>query len=222
MGAGAYASRRVHYKMRAMTTTALAVPVMERVCAAIAAEGLAIEPGFLPPASVASLAAEARRLDAAGRFRAAGIGRGERRVERGDIRGDRILWLDEGTHVAAERAALDLFEKLRLALNRELFLGLFSFEGHYALYPPGARYRRHRDRFRDDDARVLSCALYLNAAWREADGGALRIYLQGGATRDVPPLGGTLACFLADRYEHEVLPAMRERLALTGWFRRRA
>jgi len=208
--------------MGAMTTTALAMPMIERVCAAIAAEGLAIESGFLPPALVASLAAEARRRDAAGEFRAAGIGRGERRVERSDIRGDRILWLDEGTRVVAERAALDLFEKLRLALNRELFLGLFSFEGHYALYPLGARYQRHRDRFRDDDARVLSCALYLNTAWREADGGALRIHLPGGATRDVPPLGGTLVCFLADRYEHEVLPAMRERLALTGWFRRRA
>ena len=210
-----------------MTRTALAMPAIERVCAAIAEHGLAIEPGFLPPPLVASLAAEAQRRDAAGDFRPAGIGRGGRRVERSDIRGDRILWLEENAPVAAERAApaqraaLEELEALRLALNRGLFLGLFSFEGHYALYPPGARYLRHRDRFRDDDARVVSCALYLNANWRDTDGGALRIHSPGGATRDVLPQGGTLACFLADRYEHEVLPARHERLALTGWFRRR-
>ena len=204
-----------------MTTTVLALPAIERVCAAIAEDGLAIEPGFVPPPLVASLAAEARRCAAAGEFHAAGVGRGAMRVERGDVRGDRILWLDECMHAAAGRAALDAFETLRLALNRELFLGLFSFEGHYALYPPGARYLRHRDRFRDDDARVVSCALYLNAGWRDTDGGALRIHFPDGATRDVLPRSGTLACFLADRYEHEVLPARRDRLALAGWFRRR-
>lgn len=205
-----------------MTTTALAMPAIERVCAAIAEDGLAIEPEFLPAPRVASLAAQARRRDAAGEFGSAGIGRGEMRVERSEIRGDRILWLDGEPRLAAERAALAALDALRLALNRELFLGLFAFEGHYALYPPGARYLLHRDRFRDDDARVLSCALYLNASWRDADGGALRIHFPGGATRDVLPQGGTLACFLADRYEHEVLPARRDRLALTGWFRRRA
>jgi SM-20-related protein len=99
---------------------------------------------------------------------------------------------------------------------------LFAFEGHYALYPPGAFYRRHRDRFRDDDGRVLSCVLYLNQDWDAGDGGTLRIHLDGGDTRDVLPAGGTFACFLADRFEHEVLPATRERLAISGWFRRRS
>jgi SM-20-related protein len=42
-----------------------------------------------------------------------------------------------------------------------------------------------------------------------------------GATRDVLPEGGTLVAFLADRFPHEVLPATRERLAFTGWYRRR-
>src|SRR2546421_26403 len=77
-------------------------------------------------------------------------------------------------------------------------------------------------RFRDDDARMLSCVLYLNDAWTAADGGALRIYLSPTDVCDVLPVGGTLVCFLSDRYEHEVLPATRERLAITGWFRRRS
>ena len=105
--------------------------------------------------------------------------------------------------------------------TRRPLLGLFSFEGHYALYPPGAFYRRHRDRFRDDDARLLSCVSISMMAWTAADGGALRLYLPGKDTCDVLPIGGTLVCFLADRHEHEVLPATRDRLAIAGWFRRR-
>jgi len=191
------------------------------VCAAIAAETCAVVADFLPPPVIAALAAEAHRRDAAGEFRIARIGRGRDRVERSDIRGDRTLWLDEQVPAPAERPLWQALERLRLALNEATLLGLFAFEGHYALYPPGARYRRHRDRFRDDDARVLSCVLYLNEAWTAAEGGALRVYLSGDDARDVFPTGGTLVCFPADRYEHEVLPATRERLAISGWFRRR-
>jgi SM-20-related protein len=193
-----------------------------RVCASIAGGHCAIVPGFLPAPIVAALAMEARRRDAAGEFRAARIGRGKDRVERSDVRGDRTLWLDEQAPAPAEIALWHTLESLRIALNESTYLGLFAFEGHYALYPPGAFYRRHRDRFRDDDARVLSCVIYLNEAWTAADGGALRLHVSASDARDILPAGSTLVCFLADRYEHEVLPATRERLAVTGWFCRRA
>ena len=190
------------------------------ICAAIEQHGWAVDPAFLPQSAIAALRTEAQRRDAAGEFRLAGVGRGANRVERDDIRGDRILWLDEPALCAAESELAQALETLRAALNQTLFLGLVSFEGHYAIYPPAAFYRRHRDRFRDDDARVVSCVLYLNDDWSVEDGGALRLHLAPG-THDVLPAGGTLACFLADRFEHEVLPAARERLAVTGWFRRR-
>jgi SM-20-related protein len=190
------------------------------ICAAIEQRGWAVEAAFLPPASIAALRIEARRRDAAGEFHVAGVGRGAARVERSEIRGDRILWLDEHVHCAAEAPLWRALAALRAALNEALFLGLDSFEGHYALYPPGAFYRRHRDRFRDDDARVISCVLYLNEDWSVEDGGALRMHLPEGA-HDIMPTGGTLACFIAERLEHEVLPSARERLAVSGWFRRR-
>jgi SM-20-related protein len=199
----------------------LANAPVAQACAAVATEGSAVIPDFLPAPLVALLAATARRRDAAGEFRVARIGRGTGRVERTDIRGDRTLWLDDQVRAPAERALRRALERLRVGLNEATFLGLFAFEGHYALYPPGAFYRRHRDRFRDDDARVLSCVLYLNETWTTADGGVLRIYLSGTKSRDVLPAGGTLVCFLADRFEHEVLPASRERLSIAGWFRRR-
>jgi SM-20-related protein len=199
------------------TATAIAT-----VVDAIAVSGHAIVPHFLPLPAIAALRAEVLRQDAAGELTAAGFGRGAARREHADVRGDRIRWLDESATSPAERIVRPALESLRLAVNRSLQLGLFTFEGHYALYPPGAYYARHIDRFRDDDARVLSCILYLNDNWRAEDGGALRLHLDGGAQRDVLPEGGTLAAFLADRFPHEVLPATRPRVTLSGWFRRRA
>jgi SM-20-related protein len=200
------------------------IAAIDRICAAIADDGCAVEPDFLPQATVAALASEARERDAAGEFHAAGIGHGSEHAQRSDIRGDRILWLEQSLASPEQQPFWEALEALRLALNETLLLGLFSFEAHYALYPPGTFYRRHRDPFRgsaSSDVRVISCAMYLNEDWTLADGGALRIY-DDQRVRDVLPVAGTLVCFMSDRFEHEVLPATRERLAVTGWFRRRA
>jgi SM-20-related protein len=198
---------------------------LDRICAAIAADGVAVEADFLPQSTIAALTREARARDAAGEFHSAGIGRGPAHMMRSEVRGDRILWIDESAPASAEKPFWQAFDALRLALNETLQLGLFFFEAHYALYPPGASYGRHLDRFRtgadSPDVRVISCAIYLTRDWTPADGGALRIH-DGERTRDVLPHAGKLVCFLSDRFEHEVLPATRERLSLTGWFRRRA
>jgi SM-20-related protein len=204
-----------------MGPAAVDATALSRICDAIVDDDVVVVPDFVPASVIEGLAMEARRRDAAGEFRQARVGRGERRVERSDVRGDRTLWLDEWAPAPAEVALWAAFARLRVALNRATLLGLFGFEGHYALYPPGAFYRRHRDRFRDDDLRVLSCVLYLNHHWSPEDGGALRIFLDGGESRDVLPTAGTLVCFRSERYEHEVLPAQRVRLAVTGWFLRR-
>ena len=205
-----------------MNSNALDAFAVARVCEDVVAEGLAIVADFVPVALTDALAREARRRDAAGGFHAGGIGRGAERVERSDLRGDRIAWLDENALALPERWLWDALEVLRIELNRRALLGLFSLEAHYAIYPPGAFYSRHCDRLRGDDARVLSWIVYLNEAWQAEDGGALRVHLERGGTRDVLPIGGTLACFLSDRFMHEVLPATRERLSVTGWFRQRS
>jgi SM-20-related protein len=187
----------------------------------LASTGYAVVADAFAPEAVSALRERALALDARGEFVAAAIGRGAARIAHPDIRGDRIRWLDQAHPAATEVIVWRTLDSLREALNRNLMLGLWSFEGHYALYPPGACYARHRDVFRDDDARVVSCILYLNEHWREEDGGALRIHLGKGEFVEVLPRGGTLVAFLAERFEHEVLAATRPRLALTGWFRRR-
>ena len=186
----------------------------------LAARGHAVMHDALPGSVIDGLRRRACALDGAGRFAPARVGRAGHRASRSDIRGDRTAWLDDAPDDEAERALGAWLEALRLRCNRELMLGLADVEAHYAIYPAGAHYERHRDRFRDDDARVLSCVLYLNEAWRDDDGGALRLYTPQGAL-DVAPVGGTFVAFLSADFDHEVLPARRERVALTGWFRRR-
>src|SRR6478735_7672392 len=102
----------------------LAMPHPIHLCAAIEQRGWALDASFLPEQAIAALRAEARRRDAAGEFHAAGVGRGPARVERSDIRGDRILWLAEHAHCAAEAPLWQALSTLQTTLNRGLFLGL--------------------------------------------------------------------------------------------------
>lgn len=186
---------------------------------ALERDGYAECADFLAPVLWHGLAGECRALEAAGALAPAAIGRGATRGQSPTIRGDHTAWLDGAS--TAQRALLDTLDAIRLELNQTLLLNLAEVEAHFARYAPGTRYARHRDAFRDDASRVVSCVLYLNADWRAGDGGALRIHLPDGATRDVAPRGGRAVFFLSAEFEHEVLPATRERLSIAAWFRRR-
>ena len=119
----------------------------------------------------------------------------------------------------ASKLFLYELEVLRKKLNESVFLGLESVEAHYAVYPAGAAYARHRDRFRDVDARVLSLVCYLNADWPDNAGGALRLHLPD-EHKDIAPVQGTTVLFLSEEIEHEVLPATQTRYSIAAWFRR--
>lgn len=186
----------------------------------LACQGWSQRKLFAPEALTRELAAECRKRAKNGQLSAAGVGRGNGLQVREGVRGDSIQWLDAGQCEAGDRY-LALLDELRQAINRSLFLGLDDFEGHFAFYPPGAFYLRHLDRFRDDDRRTVSAVFYLNEDWQAEEGGALRLYLDDERQHDVLPEAGTLALFLSADMPHEVLPATRERLSLTGWFRRR-
>lgn len=190
----------------------------DALASALRESGACLLPGFPAPAAAAALREDLLRLRDTGLLQPAAIGRGGGRRHQDGIRGDRTLWLDDPRCGAAAAAYLQSLDAWRAQLNRRLFLGLQSLEAHYAAYPAGARYARHRDRFRDSDARVLSLVSYLNPDWQASDGGALRLYLEG-AVVDLPPAIGTTVCFLSE-LEHEVLPATRERLSIAAWFRR--
>jgi len=187
----------------------------------LAERGWSVQRAFLPSHETLRLAEECRRREAEGAMVPAAVGRGEGQLVHEGIRGDHILWLEPGQSAASD-LYLQLMDCLRQQLNRELYLGLEEFECHFAVYPPGAFYKTHLDRFRDDDSRCVTAVFYLNPDWQPEHGGALRLYLGEAASQDVAPLAGTLAVFMSGDFPHEVLPTAVDRLSVTGWFRRRA
>ncbi|MDQ2068743.1 2OG-Fe(II) oxygenase [Natronospira bacteriovora] len=195
-------------------------PLFDQLLDSLIDQGWAVSDHLLLPTEVERFRRNLRRRLQLGSFRDAAVGRAASRARVQAIRGDRICWLNPKARRGMEAAWQERIEQLRLSLNQALMLGIRHWEGHYAVYPPGARYARHVDRFRDDDARVLSTVLYLNSRWRPEYGGQLRLYPEGKSAVDLYPSPGRFVCFLSDRLPHEVIETRRERLSVVGWFRR--
>ena len=194
----------------------------EQIALDLEEKGWSVTPRFISPGLMTQLAEEARRDWSAGEFRPAGVGRGEELVVRPEIRSDHVNWIDSNDCSPALSSYLQQLEQLRQAINSRLYLGLFDFEGHLAVYPPSSYYRRHLDQFRNVGLRTVSTVLYLNEDWHANDGGQLRLFSDPDdpqAYEEILPIGGRLVTFLSADFEHEVRPARRERLSLTGWFK---
>lgn len=189
----------------------------------ISEEGWAMFPDFLPPDLVSSLRKEFEALYEEGAFRKAGIGRGSNFQVKPEIRSDYVHWLDPENLTPLQNEYWTRIDQLRQLFNQEFYLGLKSFEAHFAKYPPGAFYKRHIDQFQQVSYRIISVILYLNPDWKASDGGQLRIFLpddEGGEKHiDIVPKAGTLVCFKSAEIPHEVLITHRERYSFTGWLK---
>ncbi len=195
--------------------------MIESIITDLAEKGWCVAPGFLSSGLVHKLAQEAEQLYQDGALHPAAIGKAEQRQILSTLRGDSIFWLDEERATPAQAEFFAQMDELRLAVNRELQLGLFELEVHFARYPAGAGYEKHLDVFQKDSRRTLTIICYLNESWQPEQGGQLRMELEDGGSTDIQPEGGTLVCFLSHRFPHEVMPATRTRQSITGWFKRR-
>lgn len=182
------------------------------------AQGYSIRLGALPEALTSALLLHQHAM-AEEKFTHAGIGRGDEYLKNTFVRTDEICWITGNTDAGSQW--LDWASSLQRFLNRRLFLGLFSFESHFAHYKPGDYYKRHYDAFRGDANRVLSVVAYLNSGWTNVDGGKLVLYRDDHDKEgvNVVPLLGTVVVFLSEEFPHEVLPANRDRYSIAGWFR---
>lgn len=153
------------------------------------------------------------------RFRAAHIGRGADKQHISRIRGDVISWLEDQDET--DRTFLAQMENLRRGLNERLFLGLFDYECHYAIYAAGTGYAKHLDVLQGKKNRILSTVLYLNENWQEGDGGELDVYDASGETiiATVQPRLGTMIIFLSETFPHAVRLSNTTRRSMAGWFR---
>ena len=190
--------------------------IFDSIVDGLAEKGYAVADSFLSQAEVDAILATAEFKHGIDQFKKAGIGKNQDLQINEAIRGDYIHWLDKNTAAAPAKVYLDRLHELIQYINRTLFLSLKDYEVHMTIYPIGSFYKRHLDQFKKDDHRKLSVICYLNNDWTAAHGGDLRMYLPG-ETLDFLPIAGRLVCFRSDQIEHEVLPATRERLSLTGW-----
>ncbi len=159
------------------------------------------------------------------KFKKAAIGNHFNEVISKSVRGDYILWMDEKVEDTATQLFFGKINALADYLNKTCFLGILHKEFHFALYPEGAFYKRHLDTFLNDDRRKLSIVCYLNEPdWKEDDEGELVIYLNGNGnerTNVICPIPGRMVIFESQELEHEVMPARRNRMSITGWLKTR-
>ncbi|WP_232455132.1 2OG-Fe(II) oxygenase [Oceanisphaera avium] len=188
------------------------------IIAALAGPGIGVFPNFIDSQIVASLRHDVLSLGEH-ELSPAGIGRAHALQTNGNIRSDKTRWLEGDRPI--QQYYLALMSRLKHTLNRELFLGLKDYECHYALYQTGDFYKKHLDAFRGRSNRRITTVLYLNDDWQVEHGGELVVYAANGTepVHRILPSAGTLVCFLADEFPHEVLPAHRDRLSIAGWFR---
>lgn len=194
---------------------------------AFAEQGYVIVDHFMPANITAKLAQEAiARFD---NQAMASARTGKQTLLNQAIRGDYIDWLEKTDASPAIQTYFAQMHQLQQLFNEQFFMGLQSLETHFAVYPAGAGYQKHLDQFQVNhseqiNTRQVSSILYLNQDWSQAQGGELRLYLDEADEEqwlDVLPIGGRLVLFLSAKFWHEVRPATRERISLTGWFRTR-
>jgi SM-20-related protein len=190
--------------------------VLDSIADGLAENGYTVVDDFLSPEEVTNILALKEFQTGLENFKKAGIGKNQSHHINEAIRGDYIYWIEKNTAPVPLKIYLDRLQQLIQYLNESLFLSLKDYEVHMTVYPAGSFYKRHLDQFNRDDHRKLSVICYLNDNWKEIEGGQLRMFLPEKAV-EFFPAAGRLVCFRSDQIEHEVLPATRPRLSITGW-----
>lgn len=200
-------------------------PLYEKVIDELLEKGYSVVDDFFPIGVVNGLRADLLEKYDEDYFKKAAIGNFVNEVIKTEIRGDFILWMDETKANAPQKLFFDHINDLATYLNKTCFLGIIRKEFHYALYPEGKFYKRHLDTFQNDDRRKLSIVCYLNENdWKPQNGGELVLYLNeegNEIAKTIYPLPGRAVIFESQVLEHEVKPASRERLSITGWLKTR-
>lgn len=187
---------------------------------ALVDQGWYIWENAIPDQLCSQLLSEVQQLDQQGELQQAGIGRGVEHQKNEAIRRDSIHWIEGQT--ATQTEFLNLMAQLQTELNRQLFLGLFEYEAHYALYSPGDFYKKHRDSFRGAANRMVTTVIYLNPNWQADWGGELVMFNDEDTETigTVTPKMGTMVVFMSEQHPHEVKPTLHPRASIAGWFRR--
>lgn len=149
----------------------------------------------------------------------------------GAIRNDRVIWISGAENGCSKINGL--IQTLCSVVTNSIRLSLYSnnaldnivinrrTKAHVACYPGnGTRYVKHVDN-PNGDGRLITAIYYVNKNWSvKHEGGLLRMYPTGmNEVANIEPLFDRVLFFWSDRRNpHEVLPAYRDRFAITVWF----
>ncbi len=179
---------------------------------------IGIAENFLASKLASDLKANLMALYSTQQLRSAGTGNELLVSHDKRIRSDKIYWLDRKHDDAFENSFFDIIDHFILFLNSTCYTGITGYEFHYTLYEAGTFYKKHIDQFRNDKSRAYSMIMYLNAAWKEGDGGELCVY-HANSLQTISPLHGKCVFFKSSETEHEVLITNQPRLSITGWLK---
>lgn len=146
------------------------------------------------------------------------------------IRSDKITWTDGVSPPSpALQKLITMVDSIILTANKAPNngeLNNYRLSGRtkamVACYPgSGTHYVKHIDN-PNRDGRCITAIYYLNKDWEdETDGGALRIHSKcvDGVVAQISPIFDRMIFFWSDRRNpHEVLPAYKQRYAVTLWY----
>ena len=190
---------------------------METIADALAEDGYIIIEELIPIELLHSLLKRVKNLE----LHEANIGTARDSVN--TIRSDQTCWLEGISECEAELFCY--FETLQNAMNRELYMGVTSYESHFSFYEKGSFYKKHSDVLRKNgvlnNSRILTSVLYLTPAWKLGDGGELLIYEDEKIVQRVEPTIGKMVLFLSEKFPHEVLESYANRYSIATWFKQR-
>jgi SM-20-related protein len=192
----------------------------EQINQDLAEKGWSVQPDYFSLLLTQQLKDRLATLEQDNLLAEARIGRFQNNQLAPDIRRDKTYWLERQNET--DKTYLLMMEDLRLCINKNLFLGLFEYESHYAVYPENGFYKRHVDALKGGKNRLISTVCYLNEEWDSAHGGQLHLYKEMADTMPfhaIEPIARTLVVFLSEDTPHEVKPATQTRRSIAGWFR---
>lgn len=179
----------------------------------------AIIDNFLLPSEFQALIELATAYYTDGQFKQARIGSGDETQRIENIRRDEICWLPPNHEHPAILPYYAAIQCLIKTLNENLYIGLYDFETHFAIYQPGDFYTKHVDQFKGANTRQISCVYYLNTHWVPAHGGELQLYTpENNQLAIISPLSNRFVCFRS-HLPHEVYTTHQTRLTLTSWLK---
>jgi SM-20-related protein len=192
----------------------------EHIIDGILTKGYSVCDHFLNTSEIDNLSQSYLENTKNGLFTLANIGKKSTQEQNTQIRGDKILWIEQSSKNNHEIALLLKINNFIAYLNATCYLGITDSEFHYAHYEIGKFYKRHRDSFQNQKGRVLSVIIYLNKNFKPDDGGNLVVYpIENNIETaiKIEPIAGRLVCFESEKLDHEVLETFKSRVSITGW-----